>query len=140
MTTSSLGGAETHAFRHTGRRTGRGVDAFEPLSPATLTSNVNNYAPATGNSMRQVWRLASDDLGVRTITGIAVQQGADTQWITNIGIVDNLILSHQDVLSTAGNRIISPTGANLTLGPDESALLWHDSVTDRWRILYHTGA
>ena len=137
MTTSGLGGAETHAFRHTGRRTGRGVDAFEPLSPSQLTADVNDYAPATGNSMRQVWRVDTD--ASRTITGIAVQQGSDTQWITNVG-ANNLVLAHQNVSSAASNRIISPTGANLTLGPDESACLWHDTTTDRWRILYHTGA
>lgn len=137
MTTSGLGGAETHSLRHTGRRTGRGVDAFEPLSPSQLSADVNNYAPATGNSMRQVWRVSSD--ASRTITGIAVQQDSDTQWITNIG-ANNVVLGHQNGASTATNRIISPTGANLTLGPDESACLWHDVTTDRWRILYHTGA
>ena len=137
MTTSGLGGAETHAFRHTGRRTGRGVDAFEPLSPSQLTADVNDYAPATGNSMRQVWRVDTD--ASRTITGIAVQQGSDTQWITNVG-ANNLVLGHQNGASAASNRIISPTGADLTLGPDESACLWHDTTTDRWRILYHTGA
>ncbi|MGI9491224.1 MAG: hypothetical protein ACR2QF_02235, partial [Geminicoccaceae bacterium] len=140
MATSGLGGADTHAVRVTGRNTLRGVHAFEPLSPSTLTADVNDYAPATGTAMRQVWRVASDDLGVRTITGIAAQQSVDTQWITNIGTVDNIILAHQNAGSAAGNRIISPTGANLTLGPDESALLWHDDVTDRWRILFHTGA
>jgi hypothetical protein len=140
MTTSGIGSAETHAIRHGGRRTSRGVDAFEPLSPSALTGDVNNYAPATGGGMRQVWRLTTDDLGNRTVTGIAVQQGSDTQWITNVGTVDDIILAHQSGLSTASNRIISPTGANLTLNPNESALLWHDSVTDRWRVLYHTGA
>lgn len=140
MATSGLGGADTHAVRVTGRNTLRGVHAFEALSPATLTADVNDYAPATGTAMRQVWRLASDDLGVRTITGIAAQQSVDTQWVTNVGTVDNIILAHQNAGSAAGNRIISPTGANLTLGPDESALLWHDDTTDRWRILYHTGA
>jgi len=140
QTNNSLGGADTMALRVNGRHHQRGVAEFPNLTPTTLTANVNDYAPATGSAMRQVWRLASDDLGVRTITGIAVQQAEDTQWVTNVGTVDNLILSHQDVLSTATNRIISPTGANLTLGLDESALLWHDTVTDRWRILYHTGA
>lgn len=139
MTTSGLGGADTHAVRITGRRTNRGVDAFEPLSPAALTADVNDYAPATGTAMRQVWRVASDDLGARTITGLAAQQSVDTQWITNVGTVDNIILAHQNAGSTATNRIISPTGANLTLGPDESAALWHDDTTDRWRVLWHTG-
>lgn len=140
MSTANLGGADTHAARITGRSTLRGVGAYDPLSPTALTADVNDYAPATGTAMRQIWRMTSDDLGVRTITGLGAQQSVDTQWITNIGTVDNIILAHQNAGSAAGNRIISPTGANLTLGPDESALLWHDDTTDRWRIMYHTGA
>ena len=136
QTNSGLGGAPTHALRQNGRRTGRGVDAFEELSPAQLTADVNDYAPATGSAMRQWWRLTSD--ASRTITGVAVQQANDTQWITNVGS-NPIVLAHQNVGSAAGNRIISPTGANLTIAADESALLIHDSVTDRWRILYHTG-
>lgn len=139
MTTSGLGGARTAALYQTGRRTLRGVDEPEPLSPAALTGNVNDYAPATGNSMRQVWRLTTDDLAVRNITGLAVQQRNDTQWITNVGTVDVIILQHQNAGSAAGNRIISPTGADYTLAPNASALLWHDDVTNRWRILWGTG-
>ncbi|MCG8433507.1 MAG: hypothetical protein MJA83_05705 [Gammaproteobacteria bacterium] len=138
MTVSGLGGADTAAMHVTGRRTARGVDAFEPLTPAALGADVNDYAPATGNSMRQIWRLEASGAS-RTITGIAVQQSVDTQWIINVGS-NNIVLAHQNAGSTAGNRFISPTGANYTLGPDESALLWHDDVTDRWRILPGTGA
>ena len=140
MTTSTLGGARTSALYQTGRRTLRGVDEWEPLSPAAFTIDVDDYAPATGNSMRQMWRLTTDDLGAIAITGIAVQQRNDTQHITNIGTVDDISLNHQDVLSVASNRMISPTGAAVVLGPNESAFLWHDDVTDRWRILPHTGA
>lgn len=140
MTTSGLGGQPTHAFHQTGRRTLRGVDAHEPLSPAALAANVNDYSPATGNSMRQVWRIDTDGSGPYNITGIAVQQSADTQWITNVHATDSILLQHQNAGSVAANRIISPTGADLTLGPNESALLWYDSTTTRWRILYTTGA
>ena len=128
------------ALRVNGRSHKRGVDELPPLSPASLTADVNDYAPATGSAMRQVWRLTTDDLGARNVTGIAIQQGNDTQWITNVGTVDNIVLQHQNGGSVAANRIISPTGADLTLGPDESALLWYDDTTTRWRILYHTGA
>ena len=140
QTNSGLGGADTMALRVNGRSHKRGVDELPPLSPASLTADVNDYAPATGSAMRQVWRLTTDDLGARNVTGIAIQQGNDTQWITNVGTVDNIVLQHQNGGSVAANRIISPTGADLTLGPDESALLWYDDTTTRWRILYHTGA
>ncbi len=127
-----------HAIRNGGRYTQEGgVMAFTALSPAQFTGDVNDYEPETRNDMRQVWRIDTD--GNHTLTGIAVQQDEDTQWITYIGS-NTLILGHQDTGSAAANRIISPTGADLTLGPDESAFLWYDAVTDRWRILFTTGA
>jgi len=140
QTNAGLGGAEKHAIRVIGRTTQLGVLAFEPFSPPVLTADVNDYAPAVSAALREVWRLATDDLGVRNITGIAPEQGSDTQILINVGSVDNIILQHQNVGSAAGNRFISPTGADLVLGPEESAFIWHDSVTDRWRILEHTGA
>lgn len=134
MTTSGIGSADTHALRVTGRRTGLGVDAFEPLSPSALTANVNDYAPATGNAMRQVWRLTTDDLGGVNITGIATQQGSDTQMLVNIGTVDAITLTHQDVASTAGNRFLFSTGANIVLAANGGSIsIWHDTTTDRWR-------
>jgi len=141
MTTSLIGSADTAAIHHTGRRTARGADNFHEITAAALAGNVNDYgAQLTGNSMRQIVRITTDDLGVRTITGFAVQQSGDTLVVVNVGTVDNIILSHQDVASAASNRIISPTAANWTLAPGEFAKLWHDRVTDRWRILESNGA
>jgi hypothetical protein len=137
MTTSFntiTGTRDTAALYHTGRRTARGVDAFEPLSPSALTVSVNDYAPATGNSMRQVWRLTTDDLGGVNITGIATQQGSDTQKIVNIGTVDAITLTHQDAASAAGNRFLFSTAANIVLGANGGSIsIWHDATTDRWR-------
>jgi hypothetical protein len=49
-------------------------------------------------------------------------------------------LAHQNASSAAENRMISPTGADLVLGQNEYAHLWHDDTTDRWRILDTNGA
>lgn len=114
-----------------------GILNFTETSPSQITGDQNNYAIPTTSSGRMVHRLSTDAL--RTITGIVIEQTADAIWIINVGSFD-LILAHQNVASTATNRMISPTGLNLTLGPDEAAQLWHDPVTNRWRILYTTGA
>ncbi len=140
MTTSGVTGVETSALRPNGRIHHRGVVEMPPLTPGVLGASVNNYSPATFNSMRQIWRVASS-LAVN-ITGILVPTSnnpADTQWLTNVGSFA-ITLTHQDAASTAGNRFISPTGANYVIGPDESACLWHDPTTDRWRILWGSGA
>lgn len=137
MTTANLGGADTFALLQRGRRHTLGVDSHEQLSPAQLTADVNDYQPATLNAMRQVWRLSSD--ASRNVTGVAVQQDDDTQWIMNIG-ANNIVIQHQNAGSVAGNRIISPTGADYTIGPNESCALIHDQITDRWRLVWGTGA
>lgn len=140
MTTSGLGTALTHALRVTGRSTFRGAMNFEPTTPTALAADANDYqGQGIGNSMRQVVRVEASGAD-RTITGLDRQQINDTVYVVNIGATFNIVLAHQNASSAAENRIISPTGANLTLGPDEYAFLWHDDTTNRWRILDTNGA
>jgi len=141
MTTSLIGSADTAALYVTGRHTQRGTANYPEITAAALAADANDYgAQGTGNAMREVVRVSSDDLGVRTITGLAVQQTADTVVLINVGTVDNILLTHQDAASAASNRIITPTAATWTLAPSEFVKLWHDPVTDRWRILESNGA
>lgn len=140
MTTSGIGAALTSALWVTGRSVFRGSINLAPITPAQLTGDVNDYqAHGTGNSQRAVVRLSSD--ASRNVTGfdVAISRVNDTIWAVNVG-ANNVVLQHQNAGSAAANRIISPTGADLTLGPDEAALLWYDDTTARWRILYTTGA
>lgn len=125
------------ALRIHGRSRLDGLLNFTSITPAQIVANQNDYALAANNTRRYQMRMATD--AARTITGIAVRQTGDTLVMVNIGAF-NLVLSHQDVLSAASNRIISPSGVNYTIGPDESATLWHDDVSDRWRIEHGTGA
>ena len=113
--------------------------AFGALTPSALSGDVDNYEPATGTSTRGVWRLEASGAD-RTVTGIVVQTSGDTLLVINIGATNNIILAHQDASSTTSNRMISPTGADLILGPDEYAFMWYDATTDRWRILDTNGA
>ena len=140
MTTSSLGGADTAALFVQGREHLRGSLGLDPITPAQLTADVNDYqGHGTGNSQRAVVRASSD--ASRNITGFdaSISRDGDTIWITNVGSND-IVLQHQNAGSAAANRIISPTGADLTLNADESALLWYDPTDTRWRIFYTTGA
>lgn len=140
MTTSLVGVDTTSALAITGRTVFRGSLNLLPVTAAELTADVNNYqAHLSGNSQRAMVRVSSD--ASRTVTGFdkAISRNNDTIWITNVGSFD-VVLGHQHAGSSAANRMLSPTGANLTLGPDESALLWYDDTTARWRILYTTGA
>lgn len=108
-----------------------------PASPSQITANQNDYAIPVGAAARCLLRLSTD--ASRTITGIVPEQDADLIVVVNVGSND-LVLAHENASSAAANRIISPTGANYTLGANESATLWHDATTSRWRILQGTGA
>ena len=120
-----------------GARSVLGILNSSATTPAQITADQNNYAIPTGSSGRMVHRLSTD--ASRTITGILNEATGDAIWIVNIGSFD-LVLAHQNVGSLAANRIISPTGFDLTLGLDEAAQLWYDQLTIRWRILFTTGA
>ncbi len=130
-------------FTVTVRSKVQGANALVPISPAQITTDEDDYqGQGSGTAMRGLLRLSTD--ASRTITGIDAttvdfSEADDELRLVNIGAFD-LILGHQDVGSAAANRIISPTGADLVLGPDEMALLWYDGATSRWRILETTGA
>lgn len=97
-----------------------------PLSPATITADVNNYSLAVGRFNR----LATD--ASRTLTGLVAGVTGEEREIWNVGS-NNLVLAHQSASSTDVNRFICTGAANITLAPDEQALLRYDGVTQRWR-------
>ena len=70
----------------------------------------------------------------RTITGFAENARGEFLWVVNVGS-NNLVLANQNAGSDAAFRIITGTGANLTLAADDIAMLWYDSTTTRWRVM-----
>lgn len=97
------------------------------LTPSQVTSDQNNYAPGIGRH----YRLSTD--ASRTLTGISMGQvdGQECR-IFNVGSSD-LILANQSASSTAANRFITHTGADLTVAAGASVGLVYDATTARWR-------
>lgn len=93
-----------------------------------ITANQNNFPLATGFFFH---RFTSD--ASRTITGF-VGVGIGINVITNTGGND-LVLANNDAGSTAENRILCHTGANITLNPNESALILYDKTSARVRTI-----
>ena len=98
-------------------------------SPAALGSgDTDDYDIGDATVLR-----LTPDGGGSTITGFA--GGWSGRLIRIISLGANLVLSNQDAGSVAANRILSPTGANVTLATDDVASLFYDSTTERWRVI-----
>lgn len=101
-----------------------------PLTLSQITADQNNYFPFAA----RFYRLSSD--ATRTITGLVTgggQVNGQECEFWNVGGF-NIVLAHQSASSTAANRFICTGGANITLAPDEIALLRYDATTSRWRV------
>lgn len=99
-----------------------------PSSPTQITANQNNYDIAGNNALR----LSTD--ASRTITGLNGGASGRFLYILNVGS-NNIVLANQSASSSAANRMISYTGANLTVATNEIVKLIYDSTTARWRIV-----
>lgn len=110
--------------------------AFPPKTPSQITSDQNNYNPLGGASETspKYLRLSTD--ASRSITGLVftvATQGGQEHVIINVGTND-LVLVHESASSTAANRFTNSTAADITLTAGQSATLWYDSTTSRWRV------
>ncbi len=108
-----------------------------PNTPAEITANQDNYL--SGSALTQeatpVYRLSSN--ASRNLTGLhhgGTGWNGQMVWLVNVGSND-IVLKHQDAASTASNRFINTTGADITLGADKMAVAWYDSTTSRWRVM-----
>ena len=117
---------------------------YDPISPTALGAGDNDdwagLLTATANNGMRHWCRISGVSG-SILTGIdagAVQDG-DAFKITNVSAFA-ITFGHQDAASVAANRIISPSGVDYLVGPDETAEIIYDSTTARWRITGGTGA
>jgi hypothetical protein len=100
------------------------------LSPDAITGDQNDYNPA-GLVDATVVRISSNDIW--TITGVATGANGRLVRFWNIGAFD-IILSNENTLSSAANRLHLPGGVNLRIRPDSATTLVYDVVTSRWRV------
>ncbi len=102
-----------------------GLEAREN-TPAQLVANQDDW-----NIDASFIRADTD--ASRNLTGLANGRDGKIVFITNVG-ANPLVLTHQDAASAAANRFLMVEGENITLGPDDEALLLYDSTTSRWRV------
>jgi hypothetical protein len=105
---------------------GRGV-----VTPAQITASQDNYNPG---GVGEFLRLSTD--ASRNITGLTFTPGqldGEKHFIANTG-AQNIVLVHESASSTAANRFHNTTGTDITLTPDQQAMIWYDATTARWRV------
>lgn len=112
--------------------TGRALLTGEHVDAAIGGATQNDYAIWASSNYA---RLGSATTNV-VFTGFVAIAGM-------VGIVHNagsfnLTFNHQDAGSTAANRIITSTGAAVTITPRQSALFRYDATDARWILLMIT--
>lgn len=100
------------------------------ISPSQITSNEDDYSP-TGLSTASVLRLSTD--ASRNITSIAGGSDGRILIIHNIGSFDIVLKDDDGATGTAANRFA--LSGDITLEPDQCAILQYDSTTTRWRCI-----
>lgn len=106
------------------------------ITPPSLTVTTNDYNP-TGFATANMIRLDVDANG-RQLTGLLAPAAGVNRivFINNInaGSLD-LRLIHNSALSAASNRILLRDGGGRSVKPNQTAALWYDHTSQRWRSL-----
>lgn len=101
-------------------------NTFSFTSYPTLIKDEDNFSLSNDAN---VIRVSSD--ATRNITGFGALQSSSVT-IYNVGSYDIRIV-HQSSNSLPQNRVISATGSDLVIGPNDSLTLVYDNVSLRWR-------
>ncbi len=99
-------------------------------SPAQLTADVTALTLAEGRFIR----LNADALGPWTIKTIVATADGDERVIVNVGTNAFDLADQSSAFGTAANRIICPGATAVTLAANESAMIYYDGSSSRWRI------
>jgi hypothetical protein len=98
----------------------------------TIAAQADDYEPSNWATLDM---LRVQLTGSQTITGFVALSAHNYKSIVNADASDTLTLAHESASSTAGNRIITPTGTNLAIPPGHVVELAYDSVESRWRVV-----
>jgi hypothetical protein len=72
-----------------------------------------------------------------TVTGLATGTSGRRLFVTAIG--GPLVLANESASSVVANRIVTGTGADVTLAQGASAILTYDASSQRWRLTSSAG-
>lgn len=100
------------------------------ITPTGISGTVDNWNPtglAAANRIRVSAASGTD------LTGLVAGADGQTLLMQNVGSFA-LTVHHQSTGSTAANRLVTPTAANLTWNPGTMQQWIYDASTPRWWI------
>jgi hypothetical protein len=102
----------------------------EAVTPAQITADTDDYAGADGYA---VARLSTD--ASRKIGGF--DSGADGRhlWIVNVGSFPIVIEDDSNAGGTAADHVLTGTGEDEVLLPNDSMHLIYDATSSKWRAM-----
>lgn len=103
---------------------------------ATTDDTVSGANATVGTPTTKVIRLTNASL--TSIDGIPA--AADATEIILENVTGVTITVNNETGATAGNRILTGTGSNITLFNNASLLLSYDNTSSRWRVISNLGA
>lgn len=103
-----------------------GYTRFSANTPTTLNANTDNWAPGSYTILRTSTSAAYD------ITGLVAAGGGQIVYLVNVGSF-NITLKN-DVTSTAANRFLCTSGADIVVTPGRVAFGFYDNTSARWRV------
>lgn len=98
-------------------------------TPALITSNKNNYN--FDNYVANGYRLSTD--ATRTITGFTGGTDGRVIEIRNVGSND-ITFANNSGSSSSGNKILTGTGSDITITPNQMIRLIYDNTSGFWQI------
>lgn len=101
-----------------------------PISPGQISGTVDNWNP-TGLSTANVIRMSG--ASGTDLTGLVAQPAGTMILALNVGSFA-ITLHHQNAGSSAANRFISPTAANLTWNTGVMYFFHYDATSARWWV------
>jgi hypothetical protein len=96
-------------------------------TPTALAANTNNWALPTAGVVRISASAAYN------LTGITAPTTGRVITLVNVGSF-TITLKHQDASSTAANRLLCKSGADVTLPAEGMVGILYDLTTQRWRV------
>jgi hypothetical protein len=110
-----------------------GPIAAATITPALTAGNNNDFAP-TGFANAIVLLVGA--VGTASLTGMTAGVHGRMVYVINTG-GPTLTITHQDSNSSASNRFLSPTAANIVLTSNQGTLWMYDTTAslNRWRLL-----